>query len=156
MKRIYLAGGCFWGVQAYFKTIKGVIFTTVGYANSNIENPTYQMLKEEKSTAVETTEVYYDENQISLSEIIIKLFDAIDPTTLNRQGPDFGIQYRSGIYYEISSDLKIIKQVVNEYQQKLNKPIVTEIIKLKNYYLAEEYHQNYTDKNKNVICHIKF
>ncbi|MEE3928050.1 peptide-methionine (S)-S-oxide reductase MsrA [Mycoplasmopsis ciconiae] len=156
MKRIYLAGGCFWGVQGYFKTIKGVRFTSVGYANSQIENPTYEQVKFQITHAVETTEVYFDESVISLSEIVQKLLDVIDPTALNYQDVDYGSQYRNGVYFEISSDEEIIKDVLKTEQKKYSKAIVTEVMKLQNYYLAEEYHQDYSDKHPDVACHIKF
>lgn len=99
MKKIYFAGGCFWGVQAFFKTIKGVIKTVVGYANSNVKNPLYSEVKSQTTTAVEAVEITYDENIVSLNTLIGKFFKAIDPTALNFQGPDYGTQYRNGIYY---------------------------------------------------------
>ncbi|QGZ97684.1 peptide-methionine (S)-S-oxide reductase MsrA [Mycoplasma sp. NEAQ87857] len=156
MRRIYVAGGCFWGVQGYFKTINGIIFSTVGYANSAINNPSYQQVKAHITNAVETVELYYDESKITLVEIINKLFDVIDPTALNYQGPDFGSQYRNGIYYEVDSDLAVIQDTINNLAKNYSKPVVTEIKKLENYFLAEEYHQDYTDKNPNVACHIDF
>ncbi|MBN0919202.1 peptide-methionine (S)-S-oxide reductase MsrA [[Mycoplasma] gypis] len=156
MKRIYLAGGCFWGVQGFFKTIKGVKFTTVGYANSDIENPSYQLVKTGKTNAVETTEIYFDESIISLEEIVKTLFSVIDPTALNYQDVDYGTQYRNGVYWEIEEDHQKIKNVIESLKSNYTKPVVTEVLKLQNYYLAEEYHQDYTDKNPNVACHIKF
>ncbi|WP_170149952.1 peptide-methionine (S)-S-oxide reductase MsrA [Mycoplasma struthionis] len=156
MKRIYVAGGCFWGVQGYFKTIKGIKFSTVGYANSIFNNPSYKEVKTGKTNAVETTELYYDESVISLEQIIEKLLAVIDPTALNFQDVDYGTQYRNGIYYEIDSDYEIIKNTLNRLAKNYSKPIVTENKKLENYFLAEEYHQDYSDKNPSVACHIKF
>ncbi|TPE57580.1 peptide-methionine (S)-S-oxide reductase MsrA [[Mycoplasma] falconis] len=156
MKRIYLAGGCFWGVQGYFKTIKGVKFTSVGYANSLIENPSYELVKTGKTNAAETTEIYYDESLINLEEIIEKLFKVIDPTALNFQGPDHGTQYRNGIYYEIESDKDVIINKISQLAKNYTKLVVTEVKKLENYFLAEEYHQDYSDKHPEVACHIIF
>ncbi|MCU4706602.1 peptide-methionine (S)-S-oxide reductase MsrA [Mycoplasma sp. CSL7503-lung] len=156
MKRIYLAGGCFWGVQGYFKTIKGTKFSTVGYANSNIEAPTYKQVCQGNTNAVETLELYYDEENISLSQIIEKLFEVIDPTALNYQGPDHGTQYRNGIYFETQEDKEIIENTIEKLSKNINGKVVTEVKKLDNYYLAEEYHQDYSDKNPSVVCHIKF
>ncbi|WP_426461057.1 peptide-methionine (S)-S-oxide reductase MsrA [Mycoplasma hafezii] len=156
MKRIYVAGGCFWGVQGYFKTIPGVIFTTVGYANSNLEDPSYKEVCTGSTNAVETTEIYFDESKISLADVAQKLFDVIDPTALNFQGPDHGTQYRNGIYYEIESDKDVILNKISELSKNYDKPVVTEVLKLQNYYLAEEYHQDYTDKHPDVACHINF
>lgn len=156
MKKIYLAGGCFWGVQAYFNTIKGVINSTVGYANSETKNPTYQEVKSQKTGAVEAVEIFYDENVISLREITEKLLEVIDPTELNKQGEDIGTQYRNGIYFIDSKDEQVIKQVVEQISKNYNKELATEVLELKNYYLAEEYHQDYLEKNKGAYCHIKF
>lgn len=154
MKRIYLAGGCFWGMQAYFKKINGVIFTTVGYANSNTNNPNYKLVKTSTTKAVETLELYYDEQIVSLEKLIEIFFSLIDPTALNFQGPDYGTQYRSGIYFEIDEEENIINKKVQELAKNYDKKVVTEILKLQNYFLAEEYHQNYADKHPEVVCHI--
>ncbi|MCV3734211.1 peptide-methionine (S)-S-oxide reductase MsrA [Ureaplasma miroungigenitalium] len=156
MRRIYLAGGCFWGMQGYFQKLNGVVFTTVGYANSNIHNPTYQQVKKQLTNAVETLEIYYQESQISLQEILDHFFDVIDPTALNYQADDFGTQYRNGVYYELNDDLTVIESKINSLRPQYAKPIVTEVQKITNYFLAEEEHQNYTDKHPEVICHIKF
>ncbi|WP_406613631.1 peptide-methionine (S)-S-oxide reductase MsrA [Mycoplasma corogypsi] len=156
MKRIYLAGGCFWGVQGYFKTIQGIRFTTVGYGNSKVENPSYKLVCTGETNAAEMVEVYYYEDQISLEQIIKTLFKVIDPTALNFQGPDHGTQYRNGIYYEIESDKEVILKTIEKLQANYNKKVVTEVLPLQNYYLAEEYHQDYSDKNPTVECHIKF
>ncbi|QZE12639.1 peptide-methionine (S)-S-oxide reductase MsrA [Mycoplasma sp. Ms02] len=156
MKRIYIAGGCFWGVQGYFKTIPGIKFTTVGYANSLINNPSYEEVKTGKTGAVETTEIYYDESIINLGQIIEKLFAVIDPTALNYQDVDHGTQYRNGVYFEIDEEYQIIKDKIDELAVNYDKPVVTENLKLENYFLAEEYHQDYSDKHPDVACHITF
>ena len=155
MKKIYFAGGCFWGVQAFFKTIKGVIKTVVGYANSNVKNPLYSEVKSQTTTAVEAVEVTYDENIVSLNTLIEKFFKVIDPTALNFQGPDYGTQYRNGIYYVDESDESIIKSKITKLAKNIKGKIVTEILPLQNFYMAEDYHQDYIDKHPQAFCHIK-
>lgn len=156
MKNIYIAGGCFWGVQGYFKTINGITKTTVGYANSKINNPTYDDVKTGTTHAVEAVEVEYDDTKISLKEIVEKLFAVIDPTAFNYQGPDYGNQYRNGIYYNDPNDEVIIKKTIQELSKNYAGDIVTEVLPLSNYFLAEEYHQDFTDKHPEIKCHIKF
>lgn len=154
MKTIYLAGGCFWGIQKYFDQFNGVCHTTVGYANGYTENPKYEDVKKELTGHSETVEIQYDEKIISLKEILCYYFDVIDPTSLNRQGEDEGISYRTGIYYVDSEDLSIIENVYQDIQKKYIKPLVVEVKPLDNYYLAEDYHQKYLEKNPNGYCHI--
>lgn len=110
MKTIYLAGGCFWGVQKYFDLIPGVISTTVGYANGHIKNPVYEDVRSQKSGHVETLKVDYDENIILLSQLLDAYFEIIDPFSLNRQGNDIGSSYRTGIYYTDKNDVRIIQE----------------------------------------------
>mgnify|MGYP000778406823 FL=1 len=100
-KIIYLAGGCFWGIEAYFMQVKGIINTTAGYANGNCENPIYQQVCTGKTDFAEAVKIVYDENLISLKEILKRFFDIINPTSLNRQGNDIGTQYRTGIYLSL-------------------------------------------------------
>ena len=154
MKKIYLAGGCFWGVEHYFSLIKGVINTTVGYANSDIVNPSYEDLKQHLSSASETVEVIYDENIISLNELLDLFFMIIDPTILDRQGHDIGHQYRTGIYYVDTTDKDIINEYINNIKDKYDEEIVTEVLKLDNFTIAEDYHQDYLIKNPTGYCHI--
>ena len=146
MKKIILAGGCFWGVEEFLSRINGVVSTEVGYANGRTENPTY---------FAEVCLVNYDENIISLKELLAKFWTIIDPTSLNKQGNDVGSQYRTGIYYVDSSDLQDILNSKEELQKSYSKKIVTEVKPLENYYKAEEYHQKYLKKNPNGYCHIK-
>lgn len=154
MKKIVLAGGCFWGVEAYFKKINGVINTKVGYSNGNTKNPTYEEVCSSITGYAEACSIEYDENIISLKNLLKKFFKIIDPTLINRQGPDIGSQYRTGIYYYEESDLNIINSFIEEIKNNYDKKIVTEIDKVSNFYDAEEYHQNYLDKNPNGYCHI--
>lgn len=152
MKEIYLAGGCFWGVEGYFKQLDGVTKTTVGYANGDSENTSYYELKH--TGHAETLKLEYDPKIITLDEILAHFFRIVDPTLLNRQGNDIGTQYRSGIYYVDESDLKAINQAIKIEQTKYSSPILTEVQKLENFVVAEEYHQDYLDKNPNGYCHV--
>lgn len=154
MKDIYLAGGCFWGVEEYISRIKGVIDTDVGYANGRRENPSYEQVCTGTTGHTETTYVMFDENLISLKELLNKFWHIIDPTMLNRQGPDKGTQYRTGIYYTNEEDKQVILETLEEQRQKYSEPIVTEIEPLKSFFKAEEYHQDYLKKNPGGYCHI--
>ncbi len=156
MKEIYLAGGCFWGVEAYMNTIDGVVETMVGYANGHVENPTYRQVTTSATGHAETCYIKYDESIISLEELLNKFWKVIDPTVKDRQGPDFGSHYRTGIYYVDDDDLNTILKSKEKQQTNYKDPIVTEIEPLKNFYKAEEYHQNYLRKNPGGYCHIKF
>jgi len=151
-KEIYLAGGCFWGVQAYMERIKGVLETIVGYANGETENPSYYDIK--KTGHVETVKVVYDNDILSLTKLLDLFFKVIDPTVTNRQGHDIGTQYRTGIYYLNSNDKDKINSFIKDKQKEYRNKIVTEVTELDNFYLAEEYHQDYLKKNPSGYCHI--
>lgn len=155
MKKIVLAGGCFWGVQEYYSRIKGILKTEVGYANGRTENPTYEDVCNKNTGFAEVCYVEYDENVISLKEVLDKFWQVVNPTTLNRQGNDIGSQYRSGIYYFNEEDIAVIKESIEKIQKNYEKKIVTEVKPLENYYKAEEYHQDYLKKNPNGYCHIQ-
>ena len=154
MKKIYLAGVCFWGLQKYMDQFKGIMETTVGYANGKTENPTYEDVKSQQSDHSETVEVVYDESVISLKTILEKYYVVIDPTSLNKQGEDEGRSYRTGIYYTDEADLTTINEVTEGVQAKNEQKVVVEIEPLKNFYPAEEYHQKYLEKNPQGYCHI--
>ncbi|MBU3126443.1 peptide-methionine (S)-S-oxide reductase MsrA [Clostridium tagluense] len=154
MKTIVVAGGCFWGVEAYISRINGIIETVVGYANGSKKDPTYNEVCTGSTGHAEACLISYDENIISLQKILNKFWGIIDPTVSNRQGPDVGSQYRSGIYYTDKVDLDIILKTKDEAQGKYNKPIVTEIQPLVCFYDAEDYHQKYLQKNPGGYCHI--
>ena len=151
MKTIYLAGGCFWGVEKYFSMAKGVIATEVGYANGSKENPSYEDLKHGLDDASETVKIEYDESIISLQKIIELYLRVIDPYSINKQGEDEGIQYRTGIYYLDEQDKDLVISYLKEIGL-VNHQI--EILPLKRFYKAEEYHQDYLNKNPNGYCHI--
>lgn len=149
---IYLAGGCFWGVEGYFQRIKGVVETKTGYANGENELTCYEVL--ENTGHAETVMVKYNKNRVSLEELLMHFFRIIDPTSLNRQGNDIGTQYRTGIYYVDTDDKKIIDSMINYQKEKYSEEIVVEVEKLKNFVLAEDYHQDYLLKNPMGYCHI--
>ena len=154
MKEIYLAGGCFWGTEHYFKQIDGVVETETGFANGNTENPTYEEVYTDTTGYAETVKVVYDETKVSLEFLVDMFFHAIDPTLLNRQGHDEGTRYRTGVYYIDEAELPVIKSIFDEKQKLYEKPIVTEIAPLRNFFPADEYHQDYLDKHPDGYCHL--
>ena len=153
-KEIVLAGGCFWGVEKYFEVIPGVIHTDVGYANGIINNPTYEQVCSGRTNFAEAVRVSYDPTKVSLPFLLNMYFQVIDPTSRNRQGNDIGTQYRTGIYYTDPADLPAINTSISQLAQQYADPIAIEVEPLRNYYLAEDYHQNYLDKNPGGYCHI--
>lgn len=152
MAKIYLAGGCFWGLEEYFSRISGVVETSVGYANGQVETTNYQLLKE--TDHAETVEVIYDQEVVSLREILLYYFRVIDPLSVNQQGNDRGRQYRTGIYYLDEADIPTINTVVREQELLIGRKIAVEVEKLRHYILAEDYHQDYLKKNPGGYCHI--
>lgn len=166
IKVIYLAGGCFWGLQKYLNEIPGIVKTEVGYANGHTDNPTYEDVCYKNTSHAETVRVEYDPALISLQRILTLYYQVINPTALNRQGNDVGSQYRTGIYFvdpidqpdstskENQMDEAVIRASIAELQKKYEKPIAIEVKPLINYFPAEGYHQNYLDKNPGGYCHI--
>lgn len=154
MNTIYLAGGCFWGVEGYFKRIEGVKGTTCGYANGRTENPSYEDVCRHDTGHAETVKVDFDDEVISLEDLLIYYFRIIDPVSVNKQGNDVSTQYRTGIYYTDESQLPVIKAAIEREQRKYNEKIAVEVLPIENFYSAEEYHQDYLDKNPNGYCHI--
>ena len=151
MKTIYLAGGCFWGVEAYYSRLKGVINTEVGYANGNKANPTYQEVKSHVANHAETLKLDYDESVISLEKILEHFLRFVDPYSIDKQGEDSGHQYRSGVYYINKEDEKVIRDY---FDSNLEIDYQIEILPLENFYSAEEYHQDYLEKNPSGYCHV--
>ena len=151
-QNIYLAGGCFWGVDAYFKEIEGVEKTQVGYANGLTEDTFYENLK--NSDHAETVKVTYDDNKISLESLLEYFYYIIDPFSVNKQGADMGRQYRTGIYSEDRKILEEVRKYLEEKQRNEEEKIQVEVEKLINYIKAEEYHQDYLKKNPNGYCHV--
>ena len=154
LKEIYLAGGCFWGTEHYFKQIDGVVDTEVGYANGTTKNPTYKEVCTDKTGFAETVHVIYNPDKVSLEFLLEMYFKAIDPTSINRQGHDTGTQYRTGVYYTDNTDEATISKVFDEEQKHIQGKIAVENLPLKNFYKAEDYHQDYLDKNPDGYCHL--
>jgi peptide methionine sulfoxide reductase msrA/msrB len=152
LREIWFAGGCFWGIEAYFSHIEGVVETTVGYANGKTENPTYHDIK--RTGHVETVHIRYNPDMVSLETLLEYFFMVIDPTSINKQGGDIGTQYRTGIYYRDEAVKPIISAAMAEEQKKHKVQIATEVKELEHYFLAEDYHQDYLQKNPSGYCHV--
>lgn len=150
---IYLAGGCFWGTDFFIRNVAGIISTEVGYANGATKNPTYREVCND-SGHVEAVHVIYNPEKISLPQLLTEYYRSINPTLINRQGNDRGIQYRTGIYFSEPTDAPIIEQSLKELQKNFSKPVVVEHEPIKNFYRAEEEHQDYLIKNPNGYCHV--
>lgn len=157
MKEIIVAGGCFWGVEEYYKRLKGISKTCVGYANSNsLTNNTYEVTCTGAHNAVEAVAVEYDENVITLEKILEHLFRIIDPTSLNKQAEDEGVQYRVGAYYTNDVDKDIILEFVEKQKSNYKDEIVFEVLEVMNFFSAEDYHQKYLENNPTGYCHVDF
>ena len=152
VKVIHLAGGCFWGLEAYMQKLNGVEDAVSGYANGKTENPSYYDLK--TSGHAETVKVVYNPDIISLEDILAHYLRVVNPVSVNKQGNDVGTQYRTGIYYTDEADKTIIENILAKEQTKHDKPIAIEVEPLKQFYDAEEYHQDYLEKNPGGYCHI--
>lgn len=153
MKTIYLAGGCFWGMEKVLKIVPGVVSTSVGYANGHTEAPTYEQVKTDTTGFRETVKTEYDENKVSLKQLLDIYFLCIDPTVYNQQGHDIGSQYQTGVYYDNEEDGELIRRVFEE-RKSIYPVFAPEADPLRNFYDAEEYHQDYLDKNPHGYCHI--
>ena len=153
MKTIWLAGGCFWGMQKFFDQFSGVLRTEVGYANGPDKAPSYEEVCADSGHA-ETLRIDYDETRISLTELLKYYFMVIDPLSVNRQGHDEGIQYRTGIYYTDDTLLPEIRAVWQAEEEKAGAKLAVELEPLRNFFSAEEYHQKYLEKNPGGYCHI--
>ena len=153
MRSIYLAGGCFWGMQKFFDQFEGVLSTEVGYANGPDRAPTYQEVCRNSGHA-ETVRIDYDEGKLSLDKLLDLFFLVIDPLSINKQGGDEGIQYRTGVYYTNPDQLPMIQAAYEKEAAKVGSPLAVELLPLTNFFSAEEYHQKYLDKNPGGYCHI--
>lgn len=154
IRDIYFAGGCFWGTEHYFKQINGVVDTEVGFANGNTENPTYKEVYTDTTGYAETVHVRYDSEEVSLEFLLKLYFKAVDPTSINQQGEDKGTRYRTGVYYVDSNDEAVIRKAFKEEQKQIYGKLAVECLPLKNFYKAEECHQDYLDKNPSGYCHL--
>lgn len=155
LSEIWLAGGCFWGVEAYMARIYGVYDVTSGYANGSTMNPTYNEVIGGSGHA-EAVHVQYDPELVQLETLLDLFFEVVDPVSVNQQGNDRGAQYRSGIYYENEADLLVINDVIDDLSEMYTKDIAVEVVPLDGYYLAEDYHQDYLEKHPDGYCHIEF
>ena len=153
MRSIYLAGGCFWGMQKFFDQFEGVLSTEVGYANGPDRAPTYQEVCRNSGHA-ETVRIDYDEGKLSLDKLLDLFFLVIDPLSINKQGGDEGIQYRTGVYYTNPDQLPMIQAAFEKEAAKVGSPLAVELLPLTNFFSAEDYHQKYLDKNPGGYCHI--
>lgn len=155
-KEIVFAGGCFWGVQEYFSRVPGVLSTETGYAQSEVAHPDYRQVCSGRTGAVEAVRIVYDPELVSLELLARRLFRIIDPVSVNRQGNDRGSQYRTGMYYSGKEAEETLARVMAEMQKVHDRPLAVELAPLRNFYPAEEYHQDYLKKNPGGYCHISF
>lgn len=156
LREVYFAGGCFWGVDAYFSLVPGVADTVSGYANGTTENPTYQEVCRGNTGFAETVRVRYDPSAVSLETLVGQYFGLVDPLSENRQGNDVGTQYRTGVYYTDEADRSALEKAFESEEANVGQNLAVELEPLANFYEAEEYHQDYLDKNPTGYCHIDF
>jgi len=156
LRSIWLAGGCFWGVEAFMARIPGVADAVSGYANGRTERPTYEDVCRRDTGHAETVEVRYDPARTTLRTLLDAYLRTVDPTVLDRQGNDVGTQYRTGIYYKDEADAAVAREALEAERKKHAKPVVVELEPLRNWYPAETYHQDYLEKNPNGYCHVDF
>jgi len=156
MQKATFGAGCFWGVEAAFRQVKGVISTSVGYTGGSLKNPTYEDVCSGKTGHAEVVEVVYDPEQVSYDKLLQVFWENHDPTTLNRQGPDIGAQYRSAVFYHTPEQMTAALAAKEKLQTggRYKRPIVTEITAASPYYPAEDYHQQYLEKRGLASCHI--
>ena len=153
MKTIYLAGGCFWGLQKFFDQFDGVISTEVGYANGPDSAPSYEEVCNDSGHA-ETVKIDYDEGKISLEQLLEYYFMVIDPTSVNKQGHDEGIQYRTAVIWTDEGQRQVIDEVYRKQAEQYGGEMAVAVEPLVNFFSAEEYHQKYLEKNPGGYCHI--
>lgn len=156
MQNAIFAAGCFWGVQAYFDQVPGVIDTEVGYTGGHTENPTYEEVCSHTTGHAEAVKITFDPDQVSYETLVKQFFRMHDPTQLNRQGPDIGDSYRTAIFYLDDTQKEAAERVKNAVQPQFDKPVVTEITKASDFYRAEEYHQKFTEKTGRGMCHVSY
>lgn len=154
MKTIFLAAGCFWGAQHYLKQIRGVVETETGFANGNTESPTYEEVYTDRTGYAEAVRVVFDPEVLPLRRLVQLYFDCIEPTSLNQQGEDRGTRYRTGIYYIEPEDRLTIQEVYDEVQRGYSAPLAVEVEPIRNFFAADESHQDYLDKHPDGYCHL--
>ena len=151
---LYLAGGCFWGVQRFIDQFPGVVETVAGFANGRTENPSYRDVCDNNTGHAETVKVVFDETVLPLEKLLSYYFLAIDPLSVNRQGEDEGTQYRTGIYFDDPTLLPRLRSFYDQKEKEIGKPLAVELLPLQNFYPAEEYHQKYLVRNPTGYCHL--
>ncbi len=156
MKTIYLAGGCYWGVEKYVSCIAGVAQTEVGFANGHVDAPVYVQVKRGDTGHAETVRVVYDESRLPLCKLLRLFFRIIDPTSFEKQGEDVGNQYRTGVYWTDAADAPIVRDELARLQRLFDRPLVVEACPLDRFFPAEEYHQKYLDKTPGGYCHVSW
>ena len=157
MDKATFAAGCFWGVEAAFRQVKGVKSTAVGYTGGHTKNPTYEEVCTDRTGHAEAVEVEFDPAQVRYADLLKVFWENHDPTQVNRQGPDWGTQYRSGIFYhspEQAKEAQVQKESL-EKAHRYSKPVATQIVPAVTFYPAEDYHQQYLEKRGLASCHIK-
>lgn len=153
-REIWLAGGCYWGAEKFLSSLTGVLETEVGFANGFVAAPSYDAVKHTETGHAETVHVVYDDSVLPLETLLSLFYNIIDPTSLNRQGPDAGTQYRTGVYTGSEEDLARARASLQALQQRFDRPVVVECEPLRCFYPAEAYHQKYLDKNPGGYCHV--
>jgi len=156
MEKATFAAGCFWGVEARFQQLPGVIATAVGYEGGSLASPTYQQVCTDRTGHAEAVDIDFDPSKITYQQLLDEFFALHDPTQLNRQGPDWGSQYRSAVFYHSPEQEKTAKETIARLtaEKKFSKPIVTQVVPAETFWRAEEYHQKYLEKRGQVSCHI--
>ncbi len=155
METVTFAAGCFWGVEAAFRQIEGVIDAPSGYTGGTLKDPSYRDVCTGRTGHAEAVEVKFDPARVSYEQLLDAFWNLHDPTTPNRQGPDVGTQYRSAIFYHSSAQEAAARASKEKAQARFRKPIVTEISPATTFYRAEEYHQRYFEKQGLPSCHIQ-
>ncbi|HEX4067767.1 MAG TPA: peptide-methionine (S)-S-oxide reductase MsrA [Acidobacteriaceae bacterium] len=156
MAKATFAAGCFWGVEAQFQQIPGVTATAVGYEGGKLDNPTYHDVCTDRTGHAEAVEIDYDPAQITYEQLLDAFFSLHDPTQLNRQGPDWGTQYRSAIFFHSPEQEAAAKSTIARLteEKKFAKPVTTQVVPAQTFWRAEEYHQKYLEKRGALSCHI--
>ncbi|MGE5204895.1 MAG: peptide-methionine (S)-S-oxide reductase MsrA [Chlamydiota bacterium] len=154
MEKATFAAGCFWGVEAFFRRLPGVVDATVGYTGGELPNPTYHDVCTDRTGHAEAIEITFDPARTSYDQLLDHFWQMHDPTTPNRQGPDFGTQYRSAIFFHNPQQETLARASRERWQARFRQPIVTEIVPATAFYRAEEYHQRYLEKKGESSCHL--
>lgn len=154
MKTIFLAAGCFWGAQHYLKQIHGVVETETGFANGDTDNPTYEEVYTDRTGYAEAVRVVFDPEVLPLKRLVQLYFDCIEPTSVNQQGEDRGTRYRTGVYYIEPEDRLTIQEVYDDVQRGYSAPLAVEVEPIRNFFPADESHQDYLDKHPDGYCHL--